>query len=186
LTCAIARQVAAKCSISHHGVPHDVGPDLIKISITLAFEFYIRRSTKGRFGLLAITDTTENLAMFTLNRKLIPGLVLATNLLAAGNALAADRVAIPFAELGNIKGWHAENSEELYVENLHGQWFRITFWSPCNQLPFAIGIAFVTDSIGSLDKYSSILVNGESCWFRTFEKSAEPLSADETNTEGKQ
>ena len=62
---------------------------------------------------------------------------------------------------------------------MNKDWYRITLWAPCNELPFAIGIAFVTDSLGSLDKYSSILVGGERCYFRTFEKSGPPPAHDD-------
>ena len=43
------------------------------------------------------------------------GIVLAAGLLLAGTVAAADRVAIPFADLGNIRDWHADNNEELFV-----------------------------------------------------------------------
>lgn len=111
-------------------------------------------------------------------RRLFLGLVFLTGLTAVEAVLAADRVAIHFADIGNIRDWHADNADSLYVQSMDRQWYRITFWSPCHQLPFAIGISFVTDEIGDLDKYSSILVNGERCWFRTFEKSEAPEAVD--------
>lgn len=100
--------------------------------------------------------------------------VLSVTLMLPVPALAEERVSIPFADIGNIYNWHSDDSNELYVQSLNKDWYRITFWSPCTELPFAVGIAFVTDSIGSLDKFSSILVNGERCWFKTFEKSEAP------------
>src|SRR5688500_9833698 len=104
--------------------------------------------------------------MTTLFRAITSGLVLLVSTLPAGTAQAADNVSIPFADLGNIRNWHAENAEVLYVQNAKRDWFRITFWTPCLALPFATGIAFVTDGTSSLDKYSSILVDGENCKFR--------------------
>lgn len=98
--------------------------------------------------------------------------------LAAGSATAEQKhTAIPFADLGNIRSWHADSPDALYVQAMNRKWYRITFWSPCNSLPFAIRIAFVTDTLGSLDKYSSILVDGERCWFRTFEPTSGPPAA---------
>lgn len=117
--------------------------------------------------------------MLKLNKCLYATL-LAAGLLVAGSVSAADKVAIPFADLGNIRDWHADNHDEMFVQAMNRDWYRITFWAPCNELPFAIGVAFVTDSMGSLDKYSSILVNGERCYFRSFEKSAPPPSHDDT------
>lgn len=106
--------------------------------------------------------------------------VLAGAAMFASAAGGAQRTAIHFADIGNIRSWHSDSPNELYVESLSRQWYRITFWSPCHSLPFAIGVAFVTDSIGDLDKYSSILVDGERCWFRTFEESAAPAGVRST------
>src|SRR5688572_17755533 len=115
--------------------------------------------------------------MATLLRTLVARITFVV-LLPAGAAQAADNVSIPFADLGNsIRDWHADSAELLYVQNAHKDWFKITFWAPCLALPFATGIAFVTDGTNSLDKYSSILVDGENCKFMTFETSAAPPSS---------
>ncbi len=93
----------------------------------------------------------------------------------AGSAHGEQRhTSIPFANLGNIRNWRSDRANELYVESQNRKWYRITFWSPCEQLPFAIRIAFVTDTLGSLDKFSSILVDGERCWFKSFEPMSGP------------
>jgi hypothetical protein len=94
--------------------------------------------------------------------------------LAVGGAQAAQRTAIPFADLGNIRDWQADDTEHLYIEASNRQWYRATFWSPCQPLPFATAIAFVTEPNGELDRYSSILVDGERCWFKDFERTAAP------------
>jgi hypothetical protein len=102
--------------------------------------------------------------------------VSCASILAGGNALGAQRTMIPFADLGNIRDWRSDDANELYVQSANRNWYRITFWAPCNELPFAIAIAFVTDPSGQLDEYSSILVDGERCWFKTFQPSSEPAS----------
>ncbi|MDX1581387.1 MAG: DUF6491 family protein [Alphaproteobacteria bacterium] len=94
---------------------------------------------------------------------------------AAGEGKSAS---IPFADLGNIDDWRAWNSRTLYVEAATGQWYKATFFSPCHSVPFAETIAFVTEPDGSLDKFSSILVDGEQCRFRTFEKIDGPPKRD--------
>ena len=102
--------------------------------------------------------------------------VLAT-LLALGalvTAGAAERTSIPFAAIGNIRNWHATSRDELYVQATNRDWYRATFRAPCHALPFAVGIAFVTESNGQLDRFSSILVDDERCWFKTFERSGPP------------
>lgn len=82
--------------------------------------------------------------------------------------------AIHFADTGNIRDWRSKSTTELLVQSMSGQWYRITFWSPCHALPFVTTIAFVTEPNGQLNSYSSILAEGERCWFKTFEKTAPP------------
>lgn len=94
--------------------------------------------------------------------------------LAGGSTSAAQRTKIPFADIGNIRDWESHDPNALYVQSMNRNWYRITFWSPCHELPFAVQIGFVTDSLGQLDQYSSILVDGERCWFKTFEQSEPP------------
>jgi hypothetical protein len=124
--------------------------------------------------------------MATLVRTVTIGLVLLAGVLSVSTTRAADpadNVSIPFADLGNIRNWHAESAEVLYVQSAKRDWYRITFWAPCLALPFATGIAFVTDGTSSLDKYSSILVDGENCKFRTFEASPAPPAEAEAGDE---
>jgi hypothetical protein len=95
-------------------------------------------------------------------------------LVGAGASAAKQRTKIPFADLGNIRNWESDSPNELYVQSMNRDWYRITFWAPCTSLPFAVQVGFVTDTLGQLDQYSSILVDGERCWFKTFERSEAP------------
>jgi hypothetical protein len=114
--------------------------------------------------------------MFTSIRILSATLVFSGAILANMQTQAAERTVIRFTDIGNIADWHAESSDELFVQNLNKQWYRITFSPPCQQLPFAIGISFEPDSLGNLDKDSSIVVEGERCYFKSIEESAAPIS----------
>ena len=107
------------------------------------------------------------------------GLVLPP-LLTATTTLAAERTVIHFVDIGSIKNWHAENSDELFVQNLNGQWYRITFAPPCQKLPFAISIGFEPDNLGNIDKDSSIVVDGERCYFKTIEETIAPVRETDT------
>lgn len=84
------------------------------------------------------------------------------------------QTAIHFADLGNVWTWHADNANEMYIQSNNRKWYRVTFWAPCYELPYAVSVAFVTEPNGDLSAYSSVLVRGERCWFRTFEQSAGP------------
>lgn len=98
----------------------------------------------------------------------------------AGPARAAQEVApravIHFADLGGIDDWRAEGSDAIQIRGRNGQWYRATFFGSCIGLQFADTIAFVTDSTGDLDRFASLLVDGDRCWFRTLEKIPDPTA----------
>ena len=113
--------------------------------------------------------------MHTLIRTL--ALATATAVLAiasAGNASAEKPARIPFADIGNIRDWRADSANELYIQSMDRDWYKTTFLAPCTSLPFATAIAFVTEPNGELNTFSSVLVEKERCWFKTFAKSAPP------------
>ncbi len=103
-------------------------------------------------------------------------LSVALALASVSPAVVAARTTIPFADIGNIRDWRAATADEFYIQAMNRNWYRATFWAPCQALPFATGVAFVTESNGSLDSFSSILVEGERCWFKTFERADGPPS----------
>lgn len=84
------------------------------------------------------------------------------------------QTAIHFADIGNVWTWTADNPNEMYIQSNNMKWYRVTFWAPCLRLPYAIRVAFVTEPNGDLNAFSSVLVHGERCWFRTFEQSEGP------------
>ncbi|MBN1238963.1 MAG: hypothetical protein JXB36_10700 [Gammaproteobacteria bacterium] len=87
----------------------------------------------------------------------------------------SDRAVIHFADLnGSIRNWRADTDEAILIEGANRQWYRAEFFAPCVGLRFATTVAFVTDSLGNLDRFSSILVEGERCWFKTFERTNDP------------
>jgi hypothetical protein len=105
-----------------------------------------------------------------------------------GSALAAQktdgeapagRAFIPFADMnGSIDNWHGDGRDGIWVEGHNDHWYYAKFMTPCQSLPFATTIGFVTDGTNRIDKFSSILVQDERCWFKTFDKSDGPPKAD--------
>lgn len=103
---------------------------------------------------------------------------------AAGQAYAADPhpfvpdshnarpAEIPFANLGGIDDWRAAK-DALFIKSSSGRYYRATFIGPCPELPFAERIGFVTEPDGGLDKWSSVYVDGDRCWFRAFDEVSE-------------
>jgi len=107
---------------------------------------------------------------------LIALLATAVLVTAAGANEPEKRAMIPFATLGGINDWRADSDKGMYVQGINRKWFYVTFFGFCPDLRFSDRIAFVTEPGHDLDRFSSILVNGTQCSFRTFEASAGPVT----------
>lgn len=113
--------------------------------------------------------------------------LLALTVAPAMNAIAATKsgtahkawVTIPFVNYGNIQNWRAVDHKAILIASAANHWYKATFFTPCLDLPSALTVGFVTDPSGTLDKFSSILVDGHRCWFKTLEKVAAPRSTHE-------
>jgi hypothetical protein len=106
-------------------------------------------------------------------------LLTALALAATPSSQASDEIrpaVIDFVSLGGIEDWRPEGSDAMLIRGRNGSWYRARFFSPCIGLRFRDSVAFVTDGTDRLDRFSSVLVDGQRCWFRSFEKlEAEPL-----------
>jgi hypothetical protein len=94
-------------------------------------------------------------------------------------AAAADEddAVLHFADMNGVRDWRpdpAADDEAILIQGRNGDWFRATFSAPCPELKFAHAVAFVTDTLGNLDRFTSIIVGGERCHFRTFERTGDP------------
>ncbi len=76
---------------------------------------------------------------------------------------AAPQASIPFAAHHGIWSWRVENRRTVLIQSEAGNWYKATLMSDCFDLPFAERIGFHTNSDGSFDRFSSILVRGQSC-----------------------
>lgn len=94
-----------------------------------------------------------------------------------------ERASIPFADLGGIRDFRAESDSVLYVQGNHRKWYRVEFFGPCFGLRSSETLAFVTSHDGSLDRFSSVLVRGDRCYFRSFEAVDEPPFAKKDEAE---
>lgn len=87
---------------------------------------------------------------------------------------------IPFVDLGGIDDWRPVGTEGILIEARNGKWYKATFFAPCINLSHSIAVGFVTDPGGSLDRFSSIIVEGERCHFKSLEEvpAAEMLESE--------
>jgi len=111
-------------------------------------------------------------------------LVLAAALLAAAGAATASETSpskdyIPFANSGGIRDWKADRDQDVWVQDIHRQWYYAKLMAPCIGLNFAETIGFDTRPLGRFDKFSSIFVpgyGGSRCAVQSFTVSGAPPS----------
>lgn len=91
--------------------------------------------------------------------------------------LAGRDASIAFANHGTIWDWRANGQKGLWVQSNNRQWYYATFMGPCVGLNFANSIGFDTGPMGSLDRWSSVIVpRWGKCNFSSFEASDGPPS----------
>ncbi|MDA5194232.1 DUF6491 family protein [Govanella unica] len=88
-----------------------------------------------------------------------------------------DRAVINFANFrGSIQDWRAEGNKAILIQDVGRKWYRAEFMAPCTELPFTERVGFITDSLDQIDRFSSILVRGQRCWFKSFTEIEAPTS----------
>ena len=74
---------------------------------------------------------------------------------------AAEEARIPFASM--VRDFRAEDRHTIYLR-AGRDWYRGTFATPCEELPWAWNIAFDTGPGSSaIDRFSTVLARGERC-----------------------
>ena len=94
-------------------------------------------------------------------------------------AESAEEASIPFLHVGRMRSFRAIDRHTLYVEARRREWYRVTTFGSCLNLPWAhvIGV----DARGSpvFDRTSVLIVDGERCNIRSVVRSGEPPSRRE-------
>jgi len=81
---------------------------------------------------------------------------------------------VPFVSKGAIRNWHAVDRDTLYVEDVHGRWYRAELMTDCFDLPFTETIGFDARGTDRFDRFSSIVVRGQRCQLKNFVASGPP------------
>src|ERR1700761_7234498 len=111
-------------------------------------------------------------------KPLIAGLLL----IASGTAMAATsdqpdqpkEASIYFADMGSIDNFEAPDEYTLYVQDVRQRWYKASLLGPCMDLPFATAVRFDVRGTHTLDRFSSVIVNGRDCAFKSFVESDPP------------
>lgn len=90
-------------------------------------------------------------------------------------------VTIPFVNHGAIQDWRPVDDKAILIATTNNRWYKATFFAPCFNLDGAFAVGFVTHPIGTLDKFSSILVDGQQCWFRDLQEVPAPAKTAKTS-----
>jgi hypothetical protein len=98
-----------------------------------------------------------------------PALAVTAAALAIGAPAAADNqktpgdASIPFVNHGGIRDWRAIDDVTVYVQAQNGKWYLAKTRSDCLHMTYADDIGFDTGPVDTLDKFSTIIVQGQRC-----------------------
>jgi hypothetical protein len=78
---------------------------------------------------------------------------------------SGERATIPFLTRSDVRTFTAtDNGEGVYIEDARRNWYYVSFFSRCNELPWAFGIGFKTFGGGSqIDRGDTIIAGRDRC-----------------------
>lgn len=80
---------------------------------------------------------------------------------AASPAAAPKEARIPFASM--VRDYRAEDRDVIYLR-AGRDWYRGTFFAPCQELPWAWNIRFDNSpGVDAIDRFSTVIARGERC-----------------------
>lgn len=94
----------------------------------------------------------------------------------AGGVALEDETAIPFAnQRSAIQSWQVDGDMGLWVQDGRREWYYAKLAGPCLGIEHAIRLGFDTGTSDRLDRFSHVIVPGESrCAIISFTKSQAP------------
>lgn len=114
-------------------------------------------------------------------RLVIPALLTAA--LLAGCAASpgpsysdlGSQASIPFADAGNIRDWKAVSNRVVYLQATNQQWYRADLMNSCFSLRGAEHIGVASDATGHLDRFGTLIVDGQRCQIASLVQAAPPV-----------
>lgn len=97
--------------------------------------------------------------------RIIKSSAAAVALAVAIPAVAAEapkEARIAFANHGGIVNWRALDRDTLLIEGRGKRWYKAELFAPAFDLPFANAVGFVTYPGGTFDRFSKVVVRGQS------------------------
>lgn len=90
------------------------------------------------------------------------------------DAAPGPQASIPFADHGGVRDFHAVSDREVYLQARNRQWYRADLIGPCFGLPYAFGIGIDARPTGTLERFGTIIVDGDRCKIASLTPSAPP------------
>jgi Family of unknown function (DUF6491) len=86
-----------------------------------------------------------------------------------------EQASIPFVHHGSIRNWHANKQQGIWIQDIHRRWYYAETMGPCFGLNFANYVGFDAKPMGTLDRFSAVIVPNEMrCPFRSLTRSDGP------------
>lgn len=82
-------------------------------------------------------------------------------------AASEREVGVPFLHIGRARSFRAVDRETLYIEARRREWYRVTTFGTCLNLPWAHSIGVDTRGSPVFDRTSTLIVDGERCQVRS-------------------
>ena len=81
---------------------------------------------------------------------------------------------IPFVSLNGVRNFHAVGKDVVYIQDARRNWYRASLMTSCLNLPFAQAIGVDTRGTNSLDRFSTLILEGERCQLQSLVRSGPP------------
>ena len=76
---------------------------------------------------------------------------------------------------GSVSGFQVGKDKSLIIQGVNGRWYRAKLSQPCaSALPWKENIAIDAQPENQMDKFSNVIVDGNSCPLRSFEEIQNP------------
>lgn len=95
----------------------------------------------------------------------------------SANAATRKSAIIPFVNYGSIRNWEPDGRNAILLSSWNNRWYKATLLGPCFNLDNAISLGVVSNPMGDLDRFSSLLVNGQQCQIKSLEAVPAPESS---------
>ncbi|MGZ8345777.1 MAG: DUF6491 family protein [Allosphingosinicella sp.] len=89
-------------------------------------------------------------------------------------AAASEEVRIPFVNFGGIRSFHANDDDVVYLQDNRRRWYRAELIGSCWGLPWANRVRVDTRGGSTVDRFSTLIVDGERCQLGSLTRSDEP------------